>query len=178
MTSGATGWTRSSERPNERRGDSMEGATKTASVQRELTIAASPETVWQFLVDPDKATRWMGQAVSFDPRPGGEYRCAVIPGHTAAGEFVEVDPPRRLVWTWGWEPGADGPNPVPPGTSTIEIELVPAGEGTTLRFRHFGLPSAEAAQSHAHGWDHYLERLVAAARGDDPGEDPWIHGDM
>ena len=156
----------------------MEATTETTSVEREIAIAASPETVWQFLVDPDKATRWMGQTASFDPRPGGEYRCAVIPGHTAAGEFVEVDPPRRIVWTWGWEPGPDGPNPVPPGSSTIEIELVPAGEGTTLRFRHFDLPSAEAAQSHAHGWDHYLERLVAAARGDDPGEDPWIHGEM
>jgi hypothetical protein len=40
-----------------------------------------------------------------------------------------------------------------------------------LKFRHYGLPGAEAAQSHAHGWDHYLARLVIAGRGDDPGED-------
>ena len=156
----------------------METTTETTSVEREIAIAASPETVWQFLVDPDKAIRWMGQTASFDARAGGEYRIGVIPGHTAAGEFVELDPPRRLVYTWGWEPGPDGPNPVPPGTSTIEIELVPAGEGTTLRFTHRDLPSAEAAQSHAHGWDHYLERLVVAARGDDPGPDPWISGEM
>ena len=62
--------------------------------------------------------------------------------------------------------------------TSVEIELVPADEGTTLHFTHRDLPSAEAAQSHAHGWDHYLERLVAAARGDDPGEDPWIRGEM
>ena len=43
--------------------------------------------------------------------------------------------------------------------------------GTLLKFRHYGLPSAEAAQSHSHGWDHYLARLVIAGRGDDPGED-------
>jgi len=67
---------------------------------------------------------------------------------------------------------------VPPGTSTIEIELAPAGEGTTLRFRHYGLPNTEAAESHGHGWDHYFERLVSAAGGNDPGEDPWIHGEM
>ena len=75
----------------------MDATTETMAVERELEIAASPETVWQFLVDPEKATRWIGNGARLDPRPGGEYRCAVIPGHTAAGEFVEVDPPRRLV---------------------------------------------------------------------------------
>jgi uncharacterized protein YndB with AHSA1/START domain len=156
----------------------MEATTETTSVEREIAIAASPETVWEFLVDPEKATRWMGQSASFDVTPGGEYRVGVIPGHTASGEFVEVDPPRRLVFTWGWEPGEEGPRPVPPGSSTIEIELVPTGESTRLRFTHRDLPNAQAAQSHAHGWDHYLERLVTAAAGGDPGEDPWITGDM
>jgi uncharacterized protein YndB with AHSA1/START domain len=156
----------------------MDATTETTSVERELAIAASPETVWEFLVDPDKATRWMGQTASFEPRPGGEYRVGVIPGHVAAGEFVELDRPSRLVFTWGWEPGHEGANPVPPGTSTIEIQLVPNGDGTTLRFRHYDLPNNEAAESHAHGWDHYLERLVLAARGENPGEDPWIHGEM
>jgi uncharacterized protein YndB with AHSA1/START domain len=154
----------------------MEAITETTSVEREIEIAASPETVWQFLVDPDKATRWMGQTASFEPRPGGLYRVDVIPGNTASGEFVELDPPRRLVFTWGWEPGEQGANPVPPGSTTIEIELVPKGDGTTLRFSHRGLPSAKAAESHAHGWDHYLQRLIIAARGDDPGVDPWLTG--
>jgi len=149
----------------------MDATTETTAVERELAIDASPETVWEFLVDPEKATRWMGSAATLDPRPGGEYRVDVIAGHVASGEFVEVDPPRRLVYTFGWEPEESGPNPVPPGSSTIEIELVRAGDGTTLRFRHYGLPGAEVAQAHAHGWDHYLARLVVAARGDDPGED-------
>jgi uncharacterized protein YndB with AHSA1/START domain len=156
----------------------MESATETRSVARELTIDASPETVWEFLVDPDKATRWMGETASFELRPGGVYRVGVIPGHTALGEFVEVDPPHRLVFSWGWEPGADGSNPVPPGSSTIEIELVPDGDGTRLRFEHRGLPTPESAESHAHGWDHYLERLAGAAAGRNPGRDPWLDGDM
>jgi uncharacterized protein YndB with AHSA1/START domain len=156
----------------------MERTAEKVSLEREVAIAASPETVWEFLVDPDRATRWMGQECSFDARPGGVYRCAVIPGHTARGEFVELDPPRRVVVTWGWEPGEDGPNPVPPGSSTIEIELVPEGAGTLLRFTHRDLPTAEAAESHGHGWDHYLERLVIAAPGGDPGTDPWLAGQM
>ncbi len=155
----------------------METTTET-SVEREIAIAASPETVWQFLVDPGKAVLWMGQTASLDPRPGGEYRVGVIPGHTASGEFVEVDEPRRIVFTWGWEPGPEGANPVPPGSSTVEIELVANGDGTTLRFSHRDLPTPASAESHAHGWDHYLERLAVAAPGGDAGVDPWISGDM
>jgi uncharacterized protein YndB with AHSA1/START domain len=150
----------------------MEASTETA-VEREIAIAASPETVWEFLVDPEKATRWMGQSASLDARPGGEYRVEVV-REVAIGEFVEVDPPHRLVWTWGWMPGGSGS--LAPGSTTIEVELVPEGDGTLLRFRHHGLPDADAAQKHAHGWDHYLERLVIAARGDDAGRDPWLDG--
>ena len=135
--------------------------------------------MWEFLVDPEKLARWKGQPASaFDAQPGGAYRIEIVPGHTASGEFVELDPPRRLVYTWGWEASEDGPNPVPPGSSTIEIELVPTETGTTLRFTHRDLPSLEAAESHAHGWDHYLERLAVAAGGGDPGRDPWLSGQM
>ena len=155
----------------------METTTETA-VERELAIDASPETVWQFLVDPEKTTAWWGMTASFDPRPGGEYRIEVIPGHTASGEFVELDAPRRLVYTFGWEAGENGAGPVPPGSSTIEIELVPEGAGTVLNFTHRDLPSAEASESHSKGWDHYLERLAVAASGGDPGPDPWLSGEM
>ena len=157
----------------------MEATAETTAVEREIAIDASPETVWEFLVDPDKATRWMGQTASFEARPGGLYRVHIIPGHTVSGEFVELDRPRRLVYTWGWEePNENGENPVPPGSSTVEIELVSSGDGTVLRFSHTGLPGAAAVQSHSHGWDHYLERLVVAAGGGDPGVDPWTKGEM
>jgi uncharacterized protein YndB with AHSA1/START domain len=146
--------------------------------ERELHVAARPETVWEFLVDPDKVGRWKGRPGPFDATPGGEYTIEVLPGHTARGSFVVVDRPRRLVYTWGWDPGPEGPNPVPPGSSTIEIELSPAGDGTTLRFTHRDLPSAEAAERHAAGWNHYLERLVVAAGGGDPGPDPWLSGNV
>ena len=156
----------------------MASTAETTSLQRELRIDASPETVWKLLVDPGQATRWMGLSVTFDPRPGGVYRCTVIPGHTASGEFVELDPPRRLVFTWGWEPDGEGENPVSPGSSTIEIELEPDGAGTHVRFTHRDLPSAESVQHHEVGWDHYLARLAVAAAGGDPGADPWLSGDM
>jgi len=148
----------------------MDAATETKVYDRTLSSDAAPETVWEFLVDPEKLKRWKGIDADLDARPGGIYRCQVIPGHTARGEFVEVDRPNRLVFTWGW----DGEEGVPPGSSTITIDLAPEGTGTSLRFVHANLPSSEAVTSHAHGWDHYLPRLEIAAAGGDPGTDPWV----
>ena len=152
----------------------MDATTETTVYERTLTIAASPETVWEFFVDPEKLVRWKGMKADLDPRPGGAYLCEVIPGHTARGEYAELDPPHRLVFTWGWE-NQEG---VPPGSSTIEVELTPEGDGTSLRFVHRDLPTTESVESHAHGWDHYLPRLGIVAAGGDPGEDPWLTQDM
>jgi uncharacterized protein YndB with AHSA1/START domain len=152
----------------------MDATSEATSVERTVTIAAAPETVWEFLVDAGKATRWMGTSATIEARPGGTYRCEVIPGHTAEGELVEVDPPHRLVFTFGWAKGGEAGNPVPPGSSTIEIELTPEGDGTRLHFLHRNLPNPEAVESHGPGWDHYLSRLELAAAGADPGADPWL----
>jgi uncharacterized protein YndB with AHSA1/START domain len=148
----------------------MESATETHAIQRELTIAARPETVWKLLVDPAQQSTWWGTSLDFDARPGGPFRVEVIPGHIASGEFVEVAAPSRLVYTWGWE----GEGSVQPGSSTIEIVLVEDGDGTKLTFVHSGLPTEESAASHTHGWDNYLPRLKVAAEGGDPGRDPFL----
>jgi len=153
----------------------MDVATDTKSIEREILIAATPETIWELLVDPQQVTRWMGQHATFDLRRGGSYKIEVIPGHVASGKFVEIDAPRRLVYTWGWE---EGDAPVPSGSTTIVFELLPRNDGTLLRFTHRDLPSAEAAASHTHGWTHYFERLEQVAAGKDPGPDPWINGPM
>jgi uncharacterized protein YndB with AHSA1/START domain len=152
----------------------VESTTERLELRRELAIAARPETVWGFLVDPEKLTTWMGVTASLDPRPGGAVRIEVISGNVASGEIVEIDPPRRLVYTWGWEPGPDGTNEVPPGSSTVEFELVPDGTGTTLRFVHRDLPSKASIERHGHGWAHYLGRLEIAGAGGDAGRDPWL----
>ena len=148
----------------------MDAATDTTVYERTLAIDASPETVWEFLVDPEKLMRWKGINADLDTQPGGIFRCEVIPGHIARGEYVEIDKPNKLVFTWGW----DGSEDVPPGSSTIVIELASDGDGTSLRFVHQDLPNAEAIASHAHGWDHYLPRLETAAGGGNPGDDPWV----
>jgi len=148
----------------------VESTTEQIAVTRELVIDASPETVWEFLVDPEKIVRWKGMNAVLQLWAGGAYRVEVVSKRVAAGEIVECDPPRRLVHTWGWE----GDENVPPGSTTVEYELVPEGTGTRVLFTHRDLPSKESAESHTHGWDHYLPRLSVAASGADPGRDPWL----
>jgi uncharacterized protein YndB with AHSA1/START domain len=131
------------------------------TIEREVRIAARPEMVFAYFVDEDRMRRWMGRTVALDARAGGALRIDYNGEDIASGTFVEVDPPRRVVFTWGWEAPGDL---VPPGASTVEVELLPNGDGTLVRLRHLGLP-AESVEGHAVGWDQFLPDLVAAAEG-------------
>lgn len=139
-------------------------------VEREVRIAAGPATVFEFFTDPDKMIQWKGRKAELDPRPGGIYRVDINDRAVARGEYVEVDPPRRVVFTWGWESEGEG-HAVPPGSSRVEISLEPDGEGTLVRLRHLDLPD-EALEIHGQGWDLFLGRLAKAAVGEDPGPVP------
>jgi uncharacterized protein YndB with AHSA1/START domain len=134
-------------------------AVADAVIEREIRIAARPETVFAFWTDPAKMARWMGRDVRLDPRRGGELRIDYNGTDIASGAFVEVVPPSRIVMTWGWEAPGDA---TPPGASRVEVDLAPDGDGTILRLRHSGLV-AEAVQGHSEGWDHFLSLLVAVA---------------
>jgi len=136
-------------------------------LERQIFIAARPETVFSFFIDPEKIVRWKGIRAELDPRPGGIYRVDINGRDVARGEYVEVSPYSRIVFTWGWE--GEG-SPLPPGSSTVEISLTPEAEGTRLRLRHIGLP-AELKAAHAEGWDHFLPGLVLAAEGREGGQD-------
>ena len=138
---------------------------------REVRIAARPETIFAFFTDPAKMARWKGRHATLDPRPGGVYRVDINGRHIVRGEFVEISPPRRIVFTWGWEGGTA----LPPGASTVEVVLIPDGDDTIVRVTHRDLP-ADARESHDHGWEHYLARLAMAAAGKDPGPDAFDEG--
>jgi uncharacterized protein YndB with AHSA1/START domain len=146
-------------------------AVGTEPIVKELRIDASPETVFAFFTEPDKLTRWLASEATLDPRPGGVNH-QTHPGdadnpdgpYLMRGRFVEVSPPRRVVFSWGFENSEIG---LPPGSSTVEITLMPDGDGTQLRLVHRDLPDAARA-SHDDGWDGMLERLAIAAPGGDP----------
>ena len=141
----------------------MDGSTVAAErvIEREVRVAARPETVFAFWTDPERMARWMGRDIRLDPRPGGALRIDYNGSDIVSGRFVEVDPPTRIVLTWGWEAPGD---PTPPGQSTVEVDFVPDGDGTLVRLRHTGLVE-EAVSGHAEGWDQFLPSLVAAVAG-------------
>jgi uncharacterized protein YndB with AHSA1/START domain len=85
---------------------------------------------------------------------------------------LELEPVERLTFSWGW---TDEPDSLPPGSTTVEIELLPDGDGTLIRLTHRDLPEA-AAPLHEMGWLHYLARLEVVATGGDPGADPGLRG--
>jgi uncharacterized protein YndB with AHSA1/START domain len=151
----------------------MESTTELLEVRREIPIAASQETVWELLTDPAKASSWWGRNADFELHAGGKFRIEIAAGSIASGKFTEVDAPHRLGFTFGWEKGGAGPEILPAGASTVQIELVPTDSGTLLRLVHWGLPNVEAVKSHGEGWDHYYGRLATIAGGGDPGPDPW-----
>ena len=140
-------------------------------VEREVRVAARPETVFEFFTDPDKMILWKGREADLDPRAGGIYRVEMGEKIVARGSYVEVDAPLRVVFTWGWEGQESGENAVPPGSSRVEVTFEPDGEGTLVRLRHLDLPEGARAP-HGEGWDLYLGRLAIAVAGGDPGPDP------
>jgi uncharacterized protein YndB with AHSA1/START domain len=143
----------------------------TEPLRHELQIAAPPEVVFAYFTDPVRMVEWMGLAALLDPRPGGALRIDANGRDVVVGEYLELEPPRRLVFTWGFD--GDG-RATGAGSSRVEVVLEPeGGDGTRLTLSHHDLPPS-ARPSHAQGWEHYLERLGRAAAGDPPGRDPWL----
>ena len=137
-------------------------------VEVSVHIAASPETVFPYFTDPSRYVLWMGSGAVLEPVPGGAYRIQMRGGVEAAGEFLEISPPNRLVFTWGW---TNDPA-VPPGTTRVVVTLQPEDGGTRVVLRHHDLPDDKQAGHHQEGWEFYLGRLALRTQGEDPGPDP------
>ena len=129
--------------------------TESDAVEREVRLPVPPAVAWTYWTDPERIVRWMGSRATLEARPGGTVRVEYGNGAVMLGEVVELDPPRRLVLTWGWEDPAEI---VRPGESRVEVTFEGTAGGTLVRVRHLGLPESEGA-GHAEGWDYFLGRL-------------------
>ena len=136
-------------------------ATQLGPVTFERVIDATPDEAFALFTEPERLRRWQAVSASIDLRVGGDYRLTVTPGHIACGTFTEIEPGKRVVYTWGWE----GSDDLGPGASTVVVDLEPSGDKTLVRLTHLGL-TAEQAVGHSEGWTHFLDRLGdAASRG-------------
>ena len=129
-------------------------------VELSVEIAASPETVWSILTDPQGFSAWMEGEVTFEARVGSAFRAA-FPHYqiVLGGEIVALDPEaRRLGVTWGIESGPQAEE-YPAGSSLVEFHVRSDGAGCRVDLRHTGLSSAEAAREQEGGWRFQLSKL-------------------
>ena len=116
----------------------------------EIDLPAPAEEVFRHLTDPAAMIRWMGQHAVLKPVPGGAFEVD-INGVPVRGHYLEVDPPRRVLVSWG----VAGNTSMPPGATEVEFTLTPhpgrhpaapsppqpaARPGTTPRHRMAALP--------------------------------------
>ncbi|HJU89781.1 MAG TPA: SRPBCC domain-containing protein [Gemmatimonadaceae bacterium] len=138
-------------------------ATGTARTVVKRRIEAPPAEVFAAWLDAEGMRKWMCPAnvresrVTIDPRVGGHYRIDMV-GATEVyeheGEYLVIDPPRRLSFTW-----------ISPSTnrerSVVTIEFTDRGGATDLVLTHERLPSDDMARRHNEGWASILEKLAA-----------------
>jgi uncharacterized protein YndB with AHSA1/START domain len=129
------------------------------TIEQRVRIAASPETVWTFWTDPEHLRQWWGSAAELDPRPGGAFRVVMNEGGPVMrGQYLELHPHSRLVFSFGWEQQPPG-QLLRPCSTRVEVTLTAVGDETDLLLRHSQLPAEHAAE-HAKGWALFVgERL-------------------
>jgi uncharacterized protein YndB with AHSA1/START domain len=105
---------------------------------------------------------WTTPVAEVDLRPGGSYRLAMRDPesgqtHTLVGEYREIRPPERLVYTWTWESNAEAMR----GSeeTLVEIDFVEDGDATEVNVTHSGFTGAEIRDLHVHGWEGVLASL-------------------
>jgi uncharacterized protein YndB with AHSA1/START domain len=158
--------------------------TEISPVEVTMRIPAAPEDLFPYFTDPAHYVQWMGSEAELEPVPGGIYRIRMPDGFEAAGEFLQVDQPHQVIFTWGFADDdaaqrtkhargeATSGSAMPPGSTRVTITLDGEDGGTRLTLRHENLPSPELCEGHQVAWNTYLPRLAIRAAGGDPGPDP------
>src|SRR4051812_26535329 len=136
------------------------------SVEVRRTIRAPRQRVYDAWTKPEELKRWHAPGpmtvarADMEPRVGGAYRIHMVSPageeHRVTGEYREVDPPRRLVYTWQWETGTDQT------VTTVAIDFIERGQDTEVVLRHDGFTREEASASHLQGWTAIMDKLVAS----------------
>jgi uncharacterized protein YndB with AHSA1/START domain len=140
-------------------------------LRMERLFDAPPERIFAAWTDPVVLRRWWAAEPGWttpeattDVRVGGSYRLSMQDTRgkvrSVAGEYLEVDPPRRLVYTWAWEAHADAEQPGEP--TIVTVEFVPEGSSTRVVLEQRRFPEASQKAMHEHGWRGCLDSLERA----------------
>ena len=135
------------------------------SVQIRRRVRATAEQIFDLWTKPELMVRWMSPfpgavdcKASSDPRPGGAFSLVMSSGDSnreVSGTYVEVDRPRKLVFTWI--------GPLTNNVNTlVTVELTPRGDETDLVLTHERLPTQAIIEGHTRGWGNILDHLADA----------------
>jgi uncharacterized protein YndB with AHSA1/START domain len=138
-------------------------------VQLRRRLSAGAEQIFDLWTKPDLMVRWLSPfpgavdcKASCDLRPGGAFSLVMTSADSSrevSGTYVQIDRPRKLVFTW------IGPltNHV---TTLVTVELIPIGDQTELVLTHERLPTPAMHEGHTKGWGHILDHLADAVSND------------
>ncbi len=142
------------------------------TIEREITIDAPVERVWELLTEAEHFGRWFADAgAEIDLRPGGEIVMRWHEHGTVHGRVERVEP--RSVFAYRWAPfkTPSGTKPVAGNSTLTEFTLAPEGDGTRLRVVESGFQALDATDEqrrqnldgNTEGWEHELGELRAYA---------------
>jgi uncharacterized protein YndB with AHSA1/START domain len=130
---------------------------QTGALVVERVLAAGPDEVFDAWTTPSRMAAWMSPVgaaeAEVDLRVGGSFRVVMVEARLEhSGEYLEIDPPRRLVFTWispftGAEP------------SVVTVEMLPHDDGTRVVLTHERLPE-DVVDGHRDGWRTMVGRLA------------------
>jgi len=154
-------------------GNAARPARQSATLKMTRRFSAAPARVFRAFVEPKIFAKWWGPtgfslpSHEWNPRPGAIFRLDMhAPSGNVfvlIGQFREVDPPRRLVYTWTWQQGAAKDH-----ETLVTLEFRPFGRGTELRLTHELFPTRAVANRHRGGWTQCFDRLAALLKGRKP----------
>lgn len=135
------------------------------SLEIKRFINAPRERVYRAWTDPAELQRWFGPEevrtikIAADVRVGGKYRWDLVKQNgeewTCLGEYRELVPGKKIVFTWKWDDDEAWEN----HDSVVTVELSDRDGGTEVRLTHEKLPSEESRDRHNDGWNSVLDRL-------------------
>ena len=140
-------------------------ASDKVSLEIKRLIKAPRDRVYAAWTDPAQLKQWFGpenvetRDLIADARVGGKFRWDLTNPEgekmTCRGEYRELQPGKKIVFTWEWEDDETWEN----HTSIVTVELYDRDGGTELRLIHEQLPNEESRDGHARGWNSALNKL-------------------
>ena len=135
------------------------------SLEIKRLIKAPRARVYAAWTDPAQLKQWFGpenvQTHDFiaEVRVGGKFRWDLTSSEgermAVGGEYHELRPGRKIVFTWQWEDDEAWENNV----SIVTVELTDRDDGTELRLTHERLPNEASRDGHTRGWNSALDKL-------------------